>query len=148
MIAEIGTACLLMRTRLISRVITGIYDEQLRPLEISSSQFALLIAIYQIQPATRADIARHQHLDRSTLTRHLEVILSEGWAEETREGADGRRRPIVLTLAGKDLLRKAVPAWHAAQARAKTLLGKEDVIAIMNIANHIMDHSTPSSNAT
>jgi hypothetical protein len=51
-------------------------------------------------------------------------------------------------MAGRDLLRKAVPAWQAAQAQAKTLLGKEDVIAIMNIANHIMGHPTPSSDAT
>jgi DNA-binding MarR family transcriptional regulator len=141
MIAEMGTACLLMRTRLISRIITDIYDEQLRPLEISSAQFALLVAICQVHPATRADIGRHQHLDRSTLTRHLKVLLSEGWAEEIREGADGRSRPIVLTMAGMDLLRKAAPAWQAAQAQAKTLLDKDDVIAIMNIANRIKGSS-------
>jgi hypothetical protein len=47
-----------------------------------------------------------------------------------------------------DLLRKAVPAWQAAQAQAKTLLDKDDVIAIINIANHIKDHPTPSSDAT
>jgi hypothetical protein len=98
MIAEIGAACLLMRTRLISRVITDIYDEQLRPLEISSAQFALLVAICQVQPATRADIGRHQHLDRSTLTRHFKVLLSGGWAEEIREGANGRSRPIVVDV--------------------------------------------------
>src|ERR1700730_1577224 len=114
MIADIGTSCLLMRTRLVSRVITDIYDEQLRSLEISSAQFALLVAIYQVQPATRADIGRHQHLDRSTLTRHLKVILSEGWAEESRHGADGRSRPILLTRTGTDLLRKAEPACRAA----------------------------------
>jgi hypothetical protein len=90
MIAEMGEACLLTRIRLISRVITGIYDKHLRDLKISSAQFALLDAIYQAQPATRAEIGRQQHLDRSTLTRHLKVVLSEGWVEETRYGADGR----------------------------------------------------------
>jgi DNA-binding MarR family transcriptional regulator len=116
MIAEMGNACLLMRTRLISRVITGIYDKQLRSLMISSAQFALLVAIYQVQPATRAEIGRHQHLDRSTLTRHLKMALSEGWAEESRHGADGRSRPILLTRTGTDLLRKAEPACRAAES--------------------------------
>jgi hypothetical protein len=51
-------------------------------------------------------------------------------------------------MAGRDLLRKAVPAWRAAQAQAKTLLDKDHVIAITNIANYIMDHPTPSSNTT
>jgi DNA-binding MarR family transcriptional regulator len=139
MLAEMTNACLLTRTRLIARVITDIYDEHLRSLEISSTQFALLVAIYQVQPATRADIGRHQHLDRSTLTRHLKVILSEGWAEEIREGADGRSRPIVLTTAGMDVLHKAAPAWRAAQVQVKDLLGKDTLIAVVDLASRIMD---------
>jgi DNA-binding MarR family transcriptional regulator len=144
MIAEMGNACLLMRTRLISRVITGIYDKQLRSLMISSAQFALLVAIYQVQPATRAEIGRHQHLDRSTLTRHLKMALSEGWAEESRHGADGRSRPILLTRTGTDLLRKAEPACRAAEVQAKALLGEDGVTAVMDIASRIADPETIS----
>jgi DNA-binding MarR family transcriptional regulator len=139
MIAKIGSACLLMRIRLISRVITGIYDKHLRDLKISSAQFALLVAIYQAQPATRAEIGRQQHLDRSTLTRHLKVVLSEGWVEETRHGADGRSRPIVLTKLGSDLLHHAETAWRAAQVEAKDLLGKNGSTAVTEIATRIMD---------
>jgi DNA-binding MarR family transcriptional regulator len=139
MIGEIGSACLLMRIRLISRVITGIYDKHLRDLKISSAQFALLVAIYQAQPATRAEIGRQQHLDRSTLTRHLKVVLSEGWVEETRHGADGRSRPIVLTKLGSDLLHHAETAWRAAQVEAKDLLGKSGSTAVTEIASRIMD---------
>jgi DNA-binding MarR family transcriptional regulator len=144
MIAEMGNACLLMRTRLISRAVTGIYDKQLQSLKISSAQFALLVAIYQVQPATRAEIGRHQHLDRSTLTRHLKMALSEGWAEETRQGADGRSRPILLTRAGTDLLRKAEPACRAAEVQAKALLGEDGVTAVMDIASRIVDPETIS----
>jgi hypothetical protein len=39
-IAEMGRTCVLMRSRLVSRVITGIYDEELRPLKIGSAHFA------------------------------------------------------------------------------------------------------------
>jgi DNA-binding MarR family transcriptional regulator len=137
-VAEMGKTCVLMRSRLVSRVITGIYDEELRPLKIGSAHFAVLVVVCQIEPATRAEIGRILHLGRSTLTRELKGILSEGWAEETREGADGRSRPIVLTKAGRDLLHKAIPAWQAAQERATALLGKDGVIAISDIANRIM----------
>jgi DNA-binding MarR family transcriptional regulator len=144
MIAEMGNACLLMSTRLISRIIAGIYDKQLRSLKISSAQLALLVAIHQIQPATRAEIGRHQHLDRSTLTRHLKMALSEGWAEETRQGADGRSRPILLTTTGTDLLRKAEPACRAAEVQAKALLGEDGVTVVMDIASRIVDPETIS----
>jgi DNA-binding MarR family transcriptional regulator len=137
-VAEMGKTCVLMRSRLVSRVITGIYDEELRPLKIGSAHFAVLVVVCQIEPATRAEIGRILNLVRSTLTRELKGILSEGWAEEAREGADGRSRPIVLTKAGRDLLHKAIPAWQAAQERATALLGKDGVIAISDIANRIM----------
>jgi DNA-binding MarR family transcriptional regulator len=144
-IAEIGSTCVLMRSRLALRLITSIYDENLRPLGIGSALFALLVVIYQIEPATRSKIGRILHLDRSTLTRHLKVILSEGWAEEIQYQADaqcrpdGRSRPIVLTKAGKDLLQRAEPAWRVAQARAMALLGKDGLIAVMDIANRITE---------
>jgi DNA-binding MarR family transcriptional regulator len=143
-IAEMASTCVLMRTRLISRAITGIHDKKLRPLGIGSAQFALLVVIYQIEPATRAAIGRFQHQDRSTLTRNLKVIFAEGWAEEiqyqadARSRPDGRSRPIMLTKAGKDLLRKAEPAWRAAEAQAKALLEEDGVIAVMDITNRII----------
>lgn len=138
-IAEITGHCLLMRSRLLSRVLTAIYDEELRPFRIGSPQFALLVIIHTIEPATRAEIGRFHHQDRSTLTRNLKVILAEGWAEEMQDAAAGRGRPLKLTKAGKDLLRKGKPAWQVAQERAKALLGKDGTAAVMAIADRIMD---------
>jgi DNA-binding MarR family transcriptional regulator len=93
-IAEIASKCLLLRTRLVSRVIANIYDEELRPFGLASVQFTLLVAVHQMGPATRADIGRFLHQDRSTLTRNMRAILSEGWVEEIHEGADGRKRLV------------------------------------------------------
>ena len=118
---------ILVRARFLSRAITGIYDDRLRHFGVSSAQFALLALISQSEPTTRAKIARHQHLDKSTLTRNLKAILSEGWVEEVRDHADGRSRPIALTSAGKELLTDAQPAWLAAQAEAVALLEKEGI---------------------
>jgi DNA-binding MarR family transcriptional regulator len=135
-IADIGSSCLLLRTRLVSRVIASIYDKELHFFGLGSAQFTLLVAIHQMQPATRADIGRFLHQDRSTLTRNMRAILSEGWAEEIHEGADGRSRPVALSSSGMILLRKAVPAWQAAQAQASTLLGSDSVV---DIANRVID---------
>src|SRR5277367_2070470 len=132
-IPEIGRTCMLMRARMISRVITAIYDDELRPLGIVSPQFALLVIISQIGPATRADIGRYHHQDRSTLTRNLKIILSEGWAKEVQDRGSGRGRPIVLTKAGQNLIREGAQAWRVAQARTKALLGENGAIAITDI---------------
>jgi DNA-binding MarR family transcriptional regulator len=141
-IDEMAGTCVLMRVRLISRVLTGFYDEELRPFGIGSPQFALLGAISMIEPATRAEIGRFHHQDRSTLTRNLKIILSEGWTEEIQGEASGRGRPIVLTKKGKDLLRNAEPVWRVAQARAKALLGKDGMSVITKIGSRIMESET------
>jgi DNA-binding MarR family transcriptional regulator len=143
-ILEMAQTCVLMRTRLISRVITAIHDEVLRPFGIKSSQFVLLVVIFKIEPATRAEIGRYHRQDRSTLTRNLKVILSEGWVQEIQNKAGGRARPIVLTKAGADLLRNAAPAWRVAQEKAKALLGKDGVIVVTEIANGIMNQPPTS----
>jgi DNA-binding MarR family transcriptional regulator len=128
-----------VRARLLSRVVTEVFDEKLRPFGISSTQFSLLAAIGRTEPATRSDIARLQHLDRSTLTRNLRAILSEGWVEEVREMADGRSRPIALSTAGRELLLNAEPAWLAAQAQAEALLGQDATVAVISSADRILN---------
>ncbi|WP_413734010.1 MarR family winged helix-turn-helix transcriptional regulator [Sodalis sp. RH21] len=138
-ISEMGDTCVLMRARLISRVITAIHDEELAALGIGSAQFALLVVIYQIEPVTRAEIGRYNHQDRSTLTRNMRLLLEQGWIEEIRNPGSARGRPVLLTQAGKDLLYSAEPGWRAAQARARTLLGKQGVSAVMATAKRIME---------
>lgn len=119
---------LLVRTRRLSRAVTEIYDIKLRPFGISAVRFSLLQIIGRMQPATRAAIARNQELDKSTLTRDVKSIFSEGWVEEVPEQANGRSRPIALTEAGKQLLLDAEPAWIAAQNEVKLLLRKKGLI--------------------
>ncbi len=142
--ARIGYS-VLMQARLLSRSVTEIFDDTLRPLGISSAQFVLLSVIHQTGPTTRAQIARIQHLDRSTLTRNLKKLLSEGWVEEVRDNADGRSRPIALAAAGKELLRNGQPTWVAAQAQIEELLGKDSAITLITIADRLVNAMEGSS---
>ena len=120
---------ILARTRRLSRTVTEIYDDKLQPFGVSAVQFSLLETIGRMQPTTRAEIARKQELDKSTLTRDLKSILSDGWVEEVREGANGRTRPIALTEAGKQLLLDAELAWRAAQEEVTALLHQYGFVA-------------------
>jgi DNA-binding MarR family transcriptional regulator len=131
----------LARARLLSRAVTGIYDDKLRPFGISSAQFTLLAVIGHAEPTTRAEIARLQHLDKSTLTRNLRAILSEGWVEEVSASADGRSKPLALTAAGRELLLNARPAWLEAQAEVQALLGKDGMRAVISTADRILNRS-------
>jgi DNA-binding MarR family transcriptional regulator len=137
--AEMACGCVLTRARLIARVVTGIYDEALRPFEMGSPQFSLLIVISKIAPASRADIGRFNQLDRSTLTRNLQLLLAGGWIRETSRLDGGRGRPIVLTEAGRRLIVDAAPAWRSAQAKAEEALGKQGFKTLMQVGDGLLN---------
>ncbi|WP_397453143.1 MarR family winged helix-turn-helix transcriptional regulator [Pseudomonas sp. NA-150] len=134
---EMVHGCMISRTRLIARVLSSVYDDVLRPYEISSAQFALLVAIFNLKSASRAEIGRFTHQDRSTLTRNIKLLLEGGWIEEVDNEEGGRRRPVVLTQSGTQLLHDVHPAWRAAQEQARVMLGEVGVTAVMEVGNQM-----------
>ncbi len=55
---NIAHSCLLTRARQISRVMTTLYDQALRPFDIHAPQFSLLVLIMEFGPISRADLGR------------------------------------------------------------------------------------------
>ncbi len=136
-ISEVARDCLVTRTRKISRVLTGIYDGELRPFEITSPQFSLMVVISRLRLASRAEIGRENNLDRSTLTRNLQLMLARGWIREVARNPRSRRYSIEVTDSGRAMLERAAPAWRKAQRRAKSILGKDGVAVVTNVADAV-----------
>lgn len=131
---EIGRSCLNMRARIASRVVTGIYDDELRPFGIQASQLNLLVAVAGMGPVRRTDVGRYMHLDASTITRNLRVMETNGWIEEIADPSDGRGSPIRITKRGEALITRAAPAWRSAQRKASNQLGKNGTAALMQLS--------------
>jgi DNA-binding MarR family transcriptional regulator len=140
LIPEMASTCVLMRTRLVARVVTGIYDEGLRPFGLNSPQYALLVVMHTLGSATRSEIGRFHQQERSTLTRNLQIMLSEGWIEEVESAAKGKGRPVALSKQGIDLLYRVEPAWREAQSKVKDLMGEAGIAAITTVANNLVGY--------
>jgi DNA-binding MarR family transcriptional regulator len=123
--------CLLAATRRLSRVVTGIYEDELRPFNIKASQFNLLVVVAKAGPVRRIDIGRFADLDPSTLTRNLAVMLANGWIEEVIEGDDKRGNPVRVTAAGLRLIEDVHPGWKKAQQKARKLLGEHRAVSLV-----------------
>lgn len=124
MIDKIASECVAVRLRMLNRVITNIYDEALRSLDLKVSQMNILVAAAKMGTARNAAVCEHLHLDVSTLSRNVERMKARGWLEVVPD-EDGRSQPFRLTRGGRKLLEKAIPAWSQAQQRVKTALGDE-----------------------
>lgn len=121
---RIASECVAVRLRMINRVVTNIYDDALRSLDLKVSQMNILVATAKMGTVRPTDLGEALHLDASTLSRNLERMKSRGWLETMADDQDGRSQPVRLTAQGMSLLQKATTAWEAAQTQVTRLLGK------------------------
>ena len=122
MIDKIAGECVAVRLRMLNRVITNIYDNALRPLDLKVSQMNILVAAAKMGTARPLEVCEYLHLDVSTLSRNVERMKARGWLEVVPD-EDGRSQPFQLTPQGRKLLDKAVPAWSGAQQQVTRTLG-------------------------
>jgi DNA-binding MarR family transcriptional regulator len=135
-IDTIAKTCVAVRLRLLNRVVTGFYDEALRPLGLKVSQLNILIVTAKLGLARPARVCEILQLDTSTLSRNVKPLQAHGWLEIVPE-KDARAQPFRLTAQGKRLIEKAVPAWQEAQRQATGLLGDEGVALLDKVAKKV-----------
>ncbi len=125
-IDTIARNCIAVRLRLLNRLVTNLYDDALRPLNLKVSQLNILVVTAKLGLAQPAKVCEILQLDTSTLSRNVERMIANGWLEVV-PGEDGRTQPFRLTAQGKRLLERAIPAWEQGQQQAEELLGQEGV---------------------
>jgi DNA-binding MarR family transcriptional regulator len=140
LIDQIAEECIAVRLRILNRIVTNIYDDALRPLDLKVSQMNILVATAKMGIARPADICGILNLDVSTLSRNVERMKQRGWLEVVPE-PDGRSQPFRLTLQGRSLLENAIPSWNNAQEQVKKLLGNETVAHISQVVKRINQKS-------
>lgn len=119
--------CLCFRARRVSRALTRMYDEALRPLNIQATQLTVLNAIAMCgaggcRMSMLADVLA---MDVTTLSRSLGPLKKDGLVRTTRSLEDRRVRLVELTPAGQELIEEALPLWAQAHQRVVDLLGPE-----------------------
>ena len=125
-IAKAASECIATRVRHLSRIITRVYDESLRPLGITSSQYILLAQIAAHDGISCVDITNSLDVDKSTLSRNFSRLIKMQFVTMGRHR--GRYpRELGLTNAGKHLLNEAFPLWQDAQRRSLETMGQESL---------------------
>jgi DNA-binding MarR family transcriptional regulator len=119
--------CLCFRARRVSRALTRLYDDALRPLGIQATQVTVLAAaaLLEARDAPMSGLADLLAMDLTTLSRNLGPLREAGLLRTARSKADGRVRLVRLTEEGRRTLSRALPRWKEAQERVLEALGPE-----------------------
>src|SRR6267142_1627662 len=117
---ELPCAC--QNLRRLSRVVTRIYDQELRKAGLEITQFGLLAALAAVGETNQKRLSAGFAMDSTTLTRTLRLLLKQGWVR-ARRGKDRRERVFSLTGAGRQQMAMAQPYWEQAEQRLRRELG-------------------------
>ena len=132
---ETSSGCLATRVRQLSRIVTRMYDDALRPLGITASQFTLLTQLGQQDGITAVEIGFTLDIEKSTLSRNLKRLLALELIQ--MDPPAGRRgRGLHLTPKGQAAIKDAYPIWSEAQRRALLMLGDNSKLTLDNLLSN------------
>lgn len=130
---EIIADCLAVRVRIVARTVSAIYDHAMARHDVTIAQVNLLAALDGLSPCPPGRLGEALQLERSTISRNLDLLIQKGFVAAVSSDAKGIRE-VTLTDAGKRKIQAVLPDWRAAQQRAGELLGKEGIEAVHQAA--------------
>jgi len=121
----------------VARCLRLYLEKKLMPLEISPSQWMLLMALGEKDHQVQTDLARMINLDNATVTRIIDK-LEERKVLVRNQNSDDRRVQIVsLTAKGKNTYKKWNALGEEVNNQAKTDIAKEDILTFLRVAESI-----------
>src|SRR5438876_8170474 len=114
--------CVCNTLRMVTRVVTQLYDDALRPSGLRVTQYSILASIARLGEANLKQLEDALAIDQTTLTRSLS-LLERGGVIERASHPDGRIKAMRLTARGRRALAEAWPMWAQAQGKVLRALG-------------------------
>lgn len=120
--AEMTTVCVCLQLRKATRIVTQLFDEMLQPSGLRSTQLPVLATLSVANSTPIMRLADELVMDRTSLTRLLKPLETEGLIRIS-PGKDRRRREVSITPRGFNAVATALPLWERAQAEVIGRLG-------------------------
>lgn len=109
--------CLGRRIARLHRLVSRRFEAELRESGLTLPQLEVLseMALFDA-PARPSEIAGWLGLERSTISRNLDVLTHRGYVRVAARSSTGRTTRVIVTDTGYQALADAEPAWQRAQA--------------------------------
>ena len=133
--------CLCASLRRTARALTQLYEHELRPLGLRSTQMTILQVLSRAGELSQGQLGQILAMDSTSLTRTLAIMSREAWVTE-RRGEDRRERILRLAEAGEKQLKRALPAWEKVQSRLRHQMGGQSWSNLMQLSRQLASFAT------
>ncbi|MCG6203085.1 MarR family transcriptional regulator [Rhodopseudomonas sp. HC1] len=128
--------CLVLNTIATARTLLRRYDAQLKPFGVTVQQFSLLAAIRFHPGEPVASLAQQIFLDRTSLTRNLDLLERKGLARRV-SAATGNARLCELTEQGDMMLDRLMPEWQQSKSDLMEGVSSQDAEIYLCVVKHL-----------
>ncbi|NPD17156.1 MarR family transcriptional regulator [Xinfangfangia sp. D13-10-4-6] len=131
------STCLVLNTVSAARILLRRYDQRLKIHGVTVQQFALLSAIRFHPSSPVASFAQKVALDRTSLTRSLDLLERKGLVR--RLSGSGNARLCALSEIGDRLLDTLRGEWQAAQSELLSRVSAEEAATYLQVARALSE---------
>ncbi|HWT64441.1 MAG TPA: MarR family transcriptional regulator [Ochrobactrum sp.] len=112
-------------------------DAALKPFGVTVQQFSLLAAIRLHEGKPVTSLAQRIHLDRTSLTRNLNLLERKGLVRRNAETV-GNVRICTLTEEGNRLFDQLLPVWKGTRTELLKTISVDDAETYLNVARQFI----------
>jgi DNA-binding MarR family transcriptional regulator len=106
------------------KVVNRLYEEELREVGLTNSQFAVLVTLARYGEMSSHALAEKLGSDPSTVSRNMDLLERRKLVKEQIDKQDRRVRLYTITEEAEETLNAGIRRWKRAQRRALRALGR------------------------
>lgn len=132
--------CVAGRLRMLSRMVTGLYNEAFSAEGVTFAQAGLLMYIVA-QPGIRQVVLGKQlHIEKSAISRDVQLLQRNGWI------TDNVRKGLYLTETGTQTAKRCYKIWKALNQQVREQLGAEAINGLSAVSEKLNVLAKPLKN--
>lgn len=119
---DMAQHCVAFRVRKLNRKMNRLFNDGLKSYKIQVGQVNMLVALAHFpQGTTPSQIGEALEMEKSTISRNMNVLVKNGWATAEEDTVAGGLR-YTLSKQGHELLENVYPLWQEANEMAKNMV--------------------------
>jgi len=127
---EVRDRCFCLHLQAAARAVADRFDAALKPLGLTSGDYALLVMLSRPQPPRAAEMERLLVMEPAALVAALAPLERRGLLAVVRDPSEECGYRLELTTAGFLLLAQALAAWRGVHESLSQLLAGSDAGAL------------------
>ncbi len=128
----------------VARLFARALREQIESLGVVPGQFAQLLALYEQDGLTQAELCERVQIEQPTMASTLNRMERDGLIRRVPDPTDRRRIHVVLTPRAREIEPHLISALHRVNATAIQGLSEQEISALMHTIARLIDNLGPS----